>query len=125
LVGCGEPVIRTNFTEGTVLDAGRSLHQELVNDNYSCSSSGDCCSSACLPCGRTLMANVFIEVAEDSGDRPARKSLSRHHDKCLFLRAVKYVFSRFSPWEPLRRSRSREEMSISLEPSFVSEHPSQ
>jgi hypothetical protein len=40
LVGCGEPVIRTKFTEGTHFDLGRALHQELVNDNYSCSSSG-------------------------------------------------------------------------------------
>ena len=40
LVGCGEPAIRTKFTEGTGLDGGRGLHQELVNDNYSCSSSG-------------------------------------------------------------------------------------
>jgi hypothetical protein len=32
-------VILTKFTEGTDLDAGRGLHQELVNDNYSCSSS--------------------------------------------------------------------------------------
>ena len=41
LVGRGEPVVRTKFTKGTGLDAGRALHQELVNDNYSCSSSGD------------------------------------------------------------------------------------
>jgi hypothetical protein len=40
LVGRCEPVIRTKFTEGTGLDGGRGLHQELVNDNYSCSSSG-------------------------------------------------------------------------------------
>jgi len=40
LVGCGEPVIRTKFTEWTGLDAWRSLHQKLVNDNYSRSSSG-------------------------------------------------------------------------------------
>ena len=39
LVGSGEPMIRTKFTEGTGLDAWRDLHQELVNDNYSCSSS--------------------------------------------------------------------------------------
>jgi hypothetical protein len=38
LVGCCEPVIRTKFTEGTGLDAGRDIHQELVNDNYSRSS---------------------------------------------------------------------------------------
>ena len=41
LVGSGEPVIRTKFTEGPSLDAGNGLHQELVNDNYSRSSSGD------------------------------------------------------------------------------------
>jgi len=40
LVGRGEPVIRTKFTEGTSLDAGKDPHQELVNDNCSCSSSG-------------------------------------------------------------------------------------
>ena len=39
LVGRGEPVILTKFTEGTGLDTRRGLHQELVNDNYSCSSS--------------------------------------------------------------------------------------
>ena len=33
LVGRGEPVIRTKFTEGTGLDAGRRLHQEVVNNN--------------------------------------------------------------------------------------------
>lgn len=41
LVGRGEPMIRTKFTEGTSLDAGRCLHQELVNDNYSYPSSDD------------------------------------------------------------------------------------
>jgi hypothetical protein len=41
LVGSREPVIRTKFTEGPGLDAGKGLHQELVNDNYSRSSSGD------------------------------------------------------------------------------------
>ena len=40
LVSRGEPVIRTKFTERTGLDTGRGPHQELVNDNYSCSSSG-------------------------------------------------------------------------------------
>ena len=40
LVGRGEPVILTKFTEGTGLDAGRGLHQELVNDNYYRSSRG-------------------------------------------------------------------------------------
>ena len=38
LVGRGQPVIRTKLTEGTGLNAGSGLHQELVNDNYSCSS---------------------------------------------------------------------------------------
>jgi len=41
LVGRGESIIRTKFTEGTSLDACRVLHQELVNDNYSCSSNGE------------------------------------------------------------------------------------
>jgi hypothetical protein len=51
-VGRGQPVIRTKFTKGTGLNAGRGLHQELVNDNYSCSSSGDAakrCNSAAHP----------------------------------------------------------------------------
>jgi hypothetical protein len=46
LVGRGEPVIFTKFTEGTGLDAGRGLHQELVNDNYSCSSRHRRCCKA-------------------------------------------------------------------------------
>lgn len=40
LVSRGEAVIRTKFTKGRRLDAGVGLHQELVNDNYSYSSSG-------------------------------------------------------------------------------------
>ena len=40
LVGRGEPVVGTKFAEGTDLDAGSGSHQKLVNDNYSCSSSG-------------------------------------------------------------------------------------
>src|SRR5438270_184908 len=36
LMGRGDPVIRTKLTERTGLDAGGCLHQELVNDNYSC-----------------------------------------------------------------------------------------
>jgi len=39
LVCHGEPVIRTKFMKGTGLDARRGLHQYLLNDNYSCSSS--------------------------------------------------------------------------------------
>src|ERR1700722_4061955 len=41
LVGRGESIIRTKFTAGTRLVAGRVIHQELVNDNYSCSSNGE------------------------------------------------------------------------------------
>jgi hypothetical protein len=40
LVGRCEPMIRTEFTKGTSLDSERGLHQDLVNDNYSCSSNG-------------------------------------------------------------------------------------
>jgi hypothetical protein len=41
LVGRGEPMIRTKFTERASSDGGRVLHQELVNDNYSYSSNDD------------------------------------------------------------------------------------
>jgi hypothetical protein len=36
LVSCGEPMLRTKFTEGDTPDAWGGLHQELVNDNYYC-----------------------------------------------------------------------------------------
>ena len=40
LVRRGEPVIPADFKERTGLNAGGGQHQKLVNDNYSCSSSG-------------------------------------------------------------------------------------
>src|ERR1700761_7825380 len=64
LVGRGEPMIRAKFTERTSRDVGRVLHQELVNDNYSCSSNGQdselkrVCASGHLMQGTTRIHHI-------------------------------------------------------------------
>jgi hypothetical protein len=61
---------------------------------------------------REQTANVLIEVGDDPGDRHPKKSLSRPGTtSAYFFARFKTVFRRFSPGEPLRRSRSRKDPS--------------